>query len=81
MKDSKIAIETVNSFPKTYEKLRNDLVNNGIVGDKNGELVFLKDYFFSSSSAAAIIVMGRSANGLTEWKLKSGKTVKEYEKE
>ena len=81
LKNSKIAVETVNSFPKTYEKLRNDLISNGIVGNKNGELVFLKDYLFSSSSAAAIIVMGRSANGLTEWKLKSGKTLKEYEKE
>jgi hypothetical protein len=43
--------------------------------------MFLKDYVFSSSSAAAIIVMGRSANGLTKWKLRDGKTVKEYEKE
>jgi len=27
------------------------------------------------------MVMGRNANGLTEWKLKDGKTLKEFETE
>jgi hypothetical protein len=30
---------------------------------------------------AAAIVMGRNANGLTEWKSKDGKTLKEFESE
>ncbi len=81
LKESKIAVETVNSFPEAYSKLRDELINNRIIIDRNGELVFVKDYLFSSSSADAIIVMGRSANGLTEWKLRNGKTFKEYEKE
>ena len=40
---------------------------------------FVEDYIFSSPSTAAAMVMGRNANGLTKWKLKSGKTLKEYE--
>ena len=37
------------------------------------------DYIFSSPSTAAVMVMGRNANGLSEWKLKDGKTLKEFE--
>ena len=43
-------------------------------------MIFVKDYLFSSPSAAAAVVLGRSANGLTEWKLKNGTTLKEFEK-
>ena len=39
----------------------------------------LEDYLASSPSAAAAIVMGRSANGLVEWRRKDGMKLKEYE--
>ena len=42
-------------------------------------LEFSEDYVFSSPSTAAAIVMGRNANGLSEWKLKNGITLKEFE--
>jgi hypothetical protein len=38
-----------------------------------------KDYVFSSPNTAAVIVLGRNANGLTEWKLKDGMSLKEFE--
>ncbi|MDD5277602.1 MAG: DUF4357 domain-containing protein [Methylovulum sp.] len=44
-----------------------------------GKLIFENDYLFSSPSAAAAIVMGRSANGLIEWKDGSGKVLKSIE--
>jgi len=40
---------------------------------------FSDDFIFSSPSTAAVIVMGRNANGLTEWKTKIGKTLKDVE--
>ena len=46
---------------------------------ENDKLIMKRDYLFSSSSSAAMIIMGRSANGLTEWKMKSGKTLQEFE--
>ena len=47
---------------------------------KSGDGLILKeDNLFSSSSSAAMIVMGRSANGLVEWKMKDGKTLHEFE--
>ncbi|MBV5334912.1 MAG: DUF4357 domain-containing protein, partial [Sulfuricurvum sp.] len=50
-----------------------------IITENDGKLIIQTDYLFSSPSAAAAIVMGRSANGLTEWKSKSGKSLKELE--
>ncbi len=49
------------------------------MAEKQKKLVFNQDYEFTSPSSAAAIVMGRNANGLKEWKLKSGKTLKEFE--
>lgn len=37
----------------------------------------MEDLLFSSPSLAATITMGRSANGLTEWKNINNKTLKE----
>jgi hypothetical protein len=42
-------------------------------------MIIKHDYLFSSSSSAAMIIMGRSANGLTEWKMKTGETLQDYE--
>ena len=44
--------------------------------------VFAKSYGFSSPSAAAAIVLGRAANGRTEWHLKgTQKTYHDWETE
>jgi len=42
-------------------------------------MLLAEDYVFSSPSTAAAIIMGRSANGQIEWKLKDGTTLKEFE--
>lgn len=81
LKDSSIANFPTNSFPKNWLKLRDDLVEEGIIIEKDNKLIFNKDYLFTSASAAAAIVMGRSANGLTEWKLSDGRILKAVETE
>ncbi len=79
LKGSQIARELTNSmgnWAKGYVKLRQTLIEKEII-DKN--LTFTEDTLFNSPSAAAGVVMGRSANGLTEWKNKDGRTLKEIE--
>ena len=44
---------------------------------KNDKLILTKDFTFSSPSAASKFVLGRSSNGLTEWKKENGETLKE----
>ena len=79
LKGSEIASSTVDSYPDGWKKLRQELINNKSIIKENGKFVFTSDYLFNSPSAAAAIVMGRSANGLTEWKSTKGISLKDME--
>ena len=57
---------------------RIELRKSEIVQIEN-QLSLNEDYIFTSPSLAAAIVMGRNANGLEEWKLKNGQTLKGFE--
>lgn len=78
-KGSKAAATTVNSLTPNFVAFRQKLIDEGVLIDKGEHLEFTDDYIFSSPSTAAIMVMGRNANGLSEWKSKDGKTLKEFE--
>lgn len=78
-KGSKAAYEPTNSFSPSLLKIRQKLIDTGVFEDKMDYLEFLEDYIFSSPSTAAAILMGRNANGQKEWKLKDGKTLKDFE--
>ncbi|GAL68644.1 hypothetical protein JCM19301_3231 [Jejuia pallidilutea] len=78
-KNSEVATSTTESMQKSLINIRKRLIENKTIIKSENGLVFDKDYEFSSPSTAAAILMGRNANGLKEWKLKSGKTLKEYE--
>ena len=74
-KGSKIASTEVPSMPESFKKKRAQIISEKIVID----FEFTQDYLFSSPSTAAAVVMGRSANGLKEWKLKDGSNLGENE--
>lgn len=78
-KGSKAAGSTVTSMTSNFITLRQKLIDEGALLDKNEFLEFSEDYIFSSPSTAASIVLGRNANGLTEWKQKNNTTLKEFE--
>ncbi|MAT59112.1 MAG: methionine sulfoxide reductase [Ignavibacteriae bacterium] len=78
-KGSKAAISIVNSMTDNFKVLRQKLIDKGVLKESNNFYFFPEDYIFSSPSTAASIVLGRNANGLTEWKLKNGKNLKTYE--
>lgn len=80
-KGAEIASDTVPSFPKGFNALRDELIESETIKTIDGKLVFVMDYLFSSPSAAAAVVMGRSANGLMEWKDKKGKELKSIEEQ
>jgi hypothetical protein len=56
--------------------IRKDLVATGILLPLAGKYRFSQDYDLSSPSTAAGVVLGRAANGRTEWKDDTGKTLK-----
>lgn len=78
VKDSHFANPVSESFQQSYIELRNELINKGILLEKNEALVLSEDFIFSSPSTAAALVLGRSANGLTEWKTVSGTMLKDF---
>lgn len=76
IKGSKIAKDTVPSMASNLVNLRNIMLEKNII---NQEFVFVTDYIFTSPSLAAAIVMGRNANGRTEWKNINNKSIKDIE--
>ncbi len=72
-KESVCASDWVTSTPEPVKIKGKELRDEGIIVNDR----FSKDYLFSSPSMAAAIVMGRSANGLKEWKNADGKSLKE----
>jgi len=79
LKGSKAAATIVNSMTPSFITLRQRLIEEGVLVDKGEYYEFPEDYIFNSPSMAAVMVMGRNANGLIEWKQKDGKTLKEFE--
>jgi hypothetical protein len=63
----------------SYCKLRQKLVDNGVLAADGTHYRFTQDYTFRSPSEAAVVVLGRSANGLTEWKTSTGETLKQLQ--
>lgn len=78
-KGSEIALDTVPSFAKGFNTLRDELLDSDTVRKDGEKLVFSSDYLFSSPSTAAAVIMGRSANGLVEWKDQMGRDLKSIE--
>lgn len=78
-KGSRAAVSTVPSMTSNFINLRQKLIKEEVILEVDDYYEFVDDYIFSSPSTAAAIILGRNANGLTEWKLKDGKTLKVYE--
>jgi hypothetical protein len=81
LKDSQaVATERASShkWPWAFN-MRQRLKEEGVLKEKEGFLVFTRDAEFTSPSSAAAVIHGGHANGLTAWKDKSGKTLKEIE--
>ncbi|SEN06298.1 protein of unknown function [Chryseobacterium taichungense] len=79
LKGSEIADSVTNSLNQSVVSFRQRLIDEQKIVAINNKLVFTEDYLFSSPSTAAAIVMGRSANGLTEWRLSDGRILKSIE--
>ena len=70
MKGSHIAPDITDGLQTGYLILRNQLIADGMIVDGT----FKEDYTFTSVSAAAVVILGRSANGRTEWTKLDGRT-------
>ncbi len=60
---------------------RKQLLLNRTLKEKDGLLVFAKDYVISSPTAAAVVIYGGNAAGPTAWKNEKGTTLKQLDEE
>lgn len=68
-----------NSITETYRKLREKLIDKGLLVLNGDFYIFSEDTVFNSTSAASNIILGRQSNGLVEWVNKNGVTYKDVE--
>lgn len=82
LKGSRGRIENVASIQGTSnERLRDQLVKEGVMVAQDGLYVFTRDHLFPSPSMAAMALMGRSANGWIDWRAANGKTLDEVQRQ
>lgn len=60
-------------------ELRKALLSQGVLEPAGSGYRMTQDYTFNSPSTAAGVLLGRSANGRTEWKDAKGRTLKEIQ--
>lgn len=78
---SKANTDETPSAGSALRKRRQRLQEDKILIPQNGYLQFAEDYIFNSPSGAATTVLGRQANGWTEWKDRNGTTLDELERQ
>lgn len=75
LEGSRIIKEEAPSIHDYLKNLRQEKEHDGSMIDKGGYFEVVQRITFSSLSTAAGFVLGRSANGWTEWKNNTGKTI------
>src|ERR1035437_1208618 len=68
------------SYPYVVAQ-RKQLLTDGTLIEKDSFLTFTKDSEFTSPSAAVVVIHGGSANGLTAWKTRDGKSLKQLDEQ
>ena len=79
-KGGKCNLEETPTAGKWIIGMRSKLIEDQILKEENGLLVFQTDHIFNSPSAAAGAILARRANGWKEWKDKAGKTIDELKR-
>ena len=76
LKGSVGRLENVPSIVGTAgERLRQRLLETGVMRPEGDTVVFEKDHLFRSPSMAGLALMARTCNGWLDWKAKDGRTL------
>jgi hypothetical protein len=76
---SQMVMQETPTIHEYLKVLRRDLASQAVVTLNGQHYVFEQDHAFGSPSTAAGVILGRSANGRTEWKTREGHTLKEVQ--
>lgn len=74
-------LEETKSAGTFVKEWRDRLIQESVLKKQGNVYGFTQDYIFSSPSTAAVVILGRRANGWTEWKYKNGLTLDEVKRQ
>lgn len=77
-KGSKASKEFFNEAKKSNQKIVDKLIDEEIIVEYEEYYQFVEDYIFSSPSSASKFILGRSSNGLVDWKTYEGEILGNY---
>jgi len=69
--------EIVPSATQSVQRIRQPLLEAGVIVAEVGHIRFTRDHLFRTPSGAAMALLGRTANGWIEWKNAAGATLNE----
>ena len=76
------SLENAPSIGESTARARQKLIDSKVMATHNqNQLIFQKDHLFSSPFSAATAVLGRRANGWTEWKDNQGRTLHQVKRD
>ncbi|KAF1075921.1 GIY-YIG nuclease family protein [Halodesulfovibrio sp. MK-HDV] len=78
---SEASLTETPSLSDSVRTIRKDLRAKTVIREDSNKFTFAQDYIFKSPSMAADVVLGRSANGRTEWRDKNGRTLKKLQEQ
>jgi hypothetical protein len=76
LKDSQIARKSSTSMPDKSLAIKEQMITDGILVQKDTHYLLVKDKLISSSSNAAAVVAGNSRSGPQSWKTTNGESLK-----
>ena len=76
---SQVSKAVKESLSGGYKKLREQLIENGVLTQTDAGYVFTKNQLFKSPSQAAAIIVGYAINGRHHWQTKDGVSLKNIE--
>lgn len=78
LKGSRVSKFLYDSVKVSNSKIIEKLIKKAILKEENEFYIFTTDYTVSSPSAAARLILGRSANGWTEWRTYEGEVLDNF---
>lgn len=78
-KGSQANANDTDKLSQKFKQFRKELIQKGVLENKDGTLVFSQDYLFTSPSYASSMILGYSTNGRVLWHNRSGKTLKDLQ--
>ncbi|MCC5876742.1 MAG: GIY-YIG nuclease family protein [Candidatus Sumerlaeia bacterium] len=74
---SQLVREDTPAIPEKVKIIRQELLTNGVIVDRESAYEFTQDFSFTSPSLASSVILARASSGLKNWRNEKGQTLGE----